>query len=239
MSDAATNPGRESIWARPERGARGPAPGHSREAIVAAAVALADSHGLAAVSMRAVATELGTGAGTLYRYLSGRDDLLDLMADRVVGELMPFPAVPDPGVANASPAGGAAAAGWLDRMLALARRQLMLFQAHPWLVELVRRGVSPGPNTLGYLDHCLDILRPVRCSATAKFEAMAMVTGVVSLFARAGASAGSVTFAGLDLAAYPHLVAAFAEPAGPVPRQDLFERTLRGLLSGLLGTGQR
>ena len=86
MSDATP---RQPIWTRPVRGSRGPAPGRSRDAIVAAAVALADADGLDAVSMRAVATALGTGAGSLYRYLSSRDDLLDLMVDRVAGELRP------------------------------------------------------------------------------------------------------------------------------------------------------
>ncbi|MEK8106004.1 hypothetical protein NKG94_14125 [Micromonospora sp. M12] len=61
-----------------------------------------------------------------------------------------------------------------------------------------------------------------------------MMTGVVSLFARREASAGAVSFAGVELAAYPHLVAAFRQPTAPAPRADLFERTLRGLLTGLL-----
>jgi AcrR family transcriptional regulator len=41
--------------------------------------------------MRAVAAALGTSAGSLYRYLSSREDLLDLMTDQVVGELRPYP----------------------------------------------------------------------------------------------------------------------------------------------------
>ncbi|MEK8106005.1 helix-turn-helix domain-containing protein [Micromonospora sp. M12] len=52
---------------------------------MATAIALADAGGLTAVSMRAVAAALDTGAGSLYRYLSSRDDLLDLMTDRAVG----------------------------------------------------------------------------------------------------------------------------------------------------------
>lgn len=60
------------IWTRPERGARGPAAGRSRAELAAAAVAPADRSGLAAVSMRQVAGELGTGPSSLYRYLGGR-----------------------------------------------------------------------------------------------------------------------------------------------------------------------
>ncbi|MEV4658642.1 TetR/AcrR family transcriptional regulator [Micromonospora sp. NPDC049301] len=224
MTDAPTRSGddgsdRQPIWTRPERGSRGPAPAHSRDAIVATAIALADAEGLAAVSMRGVATALGTGAGSLYRYLSSRDDLLDLMTDRVVGELRPYPE---------------AEGGWLDTMLVLARRQLALHRRHPWLIDVIHRPSGIGPESLAWFDNCLRILEPVGCAVTAKFEAIAMVTGVVSLFARSEAAAGSVTFAGVDLAPYPHLVAAFSQPSAPAPRTDLFERTLRGLLTGLL-----
>ncbi|MEV4122345.1 helix-turn-helix domain-containing protein [Micromonospora sp. NPDC049645] len=221
MSDTAANsgPDRQPIWSRPERGSRGPAPTHSRDAIVGAAIALADAEGLAAVSMRAVAAALGTGAGSLYRYLSSRDDLLDLMTDRAVRELRPYPQ---------------AEGDWLDTMVLLGRRQLALFGAHPWLLDVFHRPSGIGPETLAWFDNCIRVLEPVRCSAVAKFEAIAMMTGVVSLFARREAGAGAFSFAGVDLAAYPHLVAAFSRPSGPAPRADLVERTLRGLLTGLL-----
>ncbi|MBM0277350.1 helix-turn-helix transcriptional regulator [Micromonospora sp. STR1s_6] len=226
VSDAAPStdhggPDRQPIWSRPERGSRGPAPAHSRDSIVVAAIALADTEGLAAVSMRAVAAALGTGAGSLYRYLSSRDDLLDLMTDRAVGELRPYPRVTD---------------DWLETMVLLGRRQLALFGAHPWLLDVIHRPSGVGPESLAWFDNCLRILEPVRCPVAAKFEAIAMMTGVVSLFARRESAAGAFSFAGVDLAAYPHLVAAFSAPPGPAPRADLVERTLRSLLSGLLLT---
>lgn len=186
-----------------------------------AAVALADTEGLAAVSMRAVASALGTGAGSLYRYLSSRDDLLDLMTDRVIGELRPYPQ---------------AEGDWLDTMVLLGRRQLALFGAHPWLLDVFHRASGVGPEGLAWFDNCIRVLEPLPCAVTAKFEAIAMMTGVVSLFARreAAAGAGTLSFVGVDLAAYPHLVAAFSQPSAPAPRADLVERTLRGLLTGLL-----
>jgi len=217
VSDPPNN--RQPIWARPERGRRGPAPTHSRDVIVATAIALADADGIAAVSMRAVATELDTSAGSLYRYLSSRDDLLDLMTDRVVGELRPYPE---------------ADGDWLDTMLLLARRQLALHRRHPWLLDVVHRPSGVGPESLAWIDNCLHILEPVRCAVAAKFEAIAMMTGVVSLVARSESTSGAITFAGVDAATYPHLAAAFSQPSGPAPREDLFERTLRILLTGLL-----
>ncbi|WP_433318788.1 TetR/AcrR family transcriptional regulator [Micromonospora sp. CA-269861] len=224
MSDAPAStgdggPDRQPIWSRPERGSRGPAPAHSRDAIVAAAIALADAEGLAAVSMRAVAAALGTGAGSLYRYLSSRDDLLDLMTDRAVGELRPYPQ---------------AEGDWLEAMVLLGRRQLGLFGAHPWLLDVIHRSTGIGPESLAWFDNCIRVLEPVRCPVAAKFEAIAMVTGVVSLFARRESAPVAFNVAGVDLAAYPHLVAAFGQPPGPAPRADLVERTLRSLLTGLL-----
>ncbi|MGR6320396.1 TetR/AcrR family transcriptional regulator [Micromonospora soli] len=221
MSGASTDSGGRSIWSRPERGTRGPIPTHGRDAMVAAAIELADKGGLGAVSMRAVAGALGMAAGSLYRHLSSRDDLLALMVDRCVGELRPYPE---------------GAGDWRDAMLLLARRQLELYRRHPWLAAAITHAGTPGPNTLAWFDTCLRALEPVHAPVTAKFEAIAMVTGVVSLFARAAAASGPVSFDHVDLAAYPHLAAAFAEPPSAAPRQDLFERTLRGLLTGLLTT---
>ena len=209
----------QPIWSRPERGSRGPIPAYSRDDIVAVAVAVADAGGLAAVSMRAVAAALGTGAGSLYRYLSSRDDLLDLMTDRVVGRLRPYPAGDGP---------------WLDRMLELGRRQLQLFRSHPWLIEVIDRPSGIGPQALAWFDHCLRVLQPVDCGAAAKFEAIAMTTGVAALFGRSEATAPAPGFAAVDATAHPHLAAALAQPPAPAPSQDLFERTLRSVLTGLL-----
>ncbi len=85
VADRETRPA--TVWSRPERGARGPAPERSRTQITTAALAPADAEGLAAVSMRALAQRLGTGPASLYRYVGSRDELLDLMADAVAGEL--------------------------------------------------------------------------------------------------------------------------------------------------------
>src|SRR5213078_1191881 len=57
------------IWMRPERGARGRRPAHSRSDIAAAAIRIADAEGIEAVSLRRVAGELGTGTTSLYRYI--------------------------------------------------------------------------------------------------------------------------------------------------------------------------
>lgn len=66
----------------------------SLDAIVAAAIAVLDEAGVTGLSMRRVAEHLGTGAASLYGYVSGREELLELVYDELVGQV-PLPE-PDP-----------------------------------------------------------------------------------------------------------------------------------------------
>lgn len=73
----------DPIWARPEiTNRRAP---RSRQDIAEAAIAVADAEGLEALSMRRIARELGLGTMSLYHYVAGKDELLDLMADAIMG----------------------------------------------------------------------------------------------------------------------------------------------------------
>lgn len=81
------------IWERPEPPSRPTPSPLSRDRIVRAAIELADTDGLEAVSLRKVATALDAGPMRLYRYLSTKEELLDLMVDAVYGEI-PAPEPP-------------------------------------------------------------------------------------------------------------------------------------------------
>jgi AcrR family transcriptional regulator len=213
---------RPSIWWRTERGSRGPDPALDHEAIAAAAVALAGAGGLDAISMRAVAGRLGTSASALYRYVDGRSDLLDLMADSVVSELRPYQA-PGP--------------DWLGAMLRLAAAQRALHERHPWLITLGYRSSGIGPESLAFFDACFRALTPTEAPVRAKFEAIALMTGLAALFAQRAQSeeSGALTsFPLVALEAFPHLADAVAQPTAPPIRDDLFERAVRSLLRGLL-----
>src|SRR3954451_8147897 len=76
-------PRRRSRVARPER-AREPL---SRERIVDATFRIVDAGGLDAVSMRSVADALGTGPASLYAHVSGKEELLSLLIERLAGEM--------------------------------------------------------------------------------------------------------------------------------------------------------
>jgi AcrR family transcriptional regulator len=67
----------------------------SRETIVEAVLRVVDAEGTDAATMRRVAQELNTGAASLYAHVVGREELLDLAFDKVIGEVV-FDETPDP-----------------------------------------------------------------------------------------------------------------------------------------------
>ncbi|WP_069817385.1 TetR/AcrR family transcriptional regulator C-terminal domain-containing protein [Streptomyces sp. TP-A0874] len=88
------------------------------ERIVASAVAVADAEGLAAVSMRRIATELGVATMSLYRHVADKDDLLARMLDATFARWR-LPAEPPE--------------GWRERLALAARTMWRMFRRHPWL----------------------------------------------------------------------------------------------------------
>ena len=83
------------LWRETEPPRRGPRPRHSVDDVVEAAIAIADADGLDAVTMRAVAERLGISPMSLYTYVPGKAELLDLMLDAIY-LAMPRQAVPAP-----------------------------------------------------------------------------------------------------------------------------------------------
>src|SRR6478752_5690014 len=61
---------------------------HSLDAVVTEAVALLDEAGEPALTFRALAARLGTGVGSIYWYVSSKDELLDRAADHVMGDVL-------------------------------------------------------------------------------------------------------------------------------------------------------
>ncbi|MCM2391859.1 TetR/AcrR family transcriptional regulator [Streptomyces albipurpureus] len=133
----------ELLWGTGERPTRGPKPGLSLDRIVMAAVELADTEGLGALSMRRLATELGTGAMSLYRYVPGKAELLDLMLDRVS----------DPGPYDPPKPGERV--DWQIAVETMARGFLTLYQAHPWLLKVNQARSVLGPSTVRSLEAAL------------------------------------------------------------------------------------
>lgn len=220
-----------SIWVRPERAGRGPVPEHSRTQIAAAAVAIADEGGLDAVSMRRVAARIGAGAASLYRYVENRDEILELMADAVTGEID----------LSRPPTGD-----WRADLVALAHGIRAVYRRHPWLLDVTPGRPGLGPRAVDVLEHALAALAELDAPAGAKLEAFALLNGFVALAVRTELAVGptaawqeaqaeflaSVVSAGR----HPHLAAAFAGGGPPQGggTDDLVDRVLPRLLAGVL-----
>ena len=136
-------PGLDLLWGRRERGRRGPRPGLSADAIVEAAVRVADAEGLEAISMARVAAELGVTTMALYRYVASKDELLQLMFD-------------------ASALGAESLVlegdGWRSRLRAWAIIQRDMLDSHPWITQMPMPAPPLAPNSLHFVERALQAL---------------------------------------------------------------------------------
>ncbi|MGH3798486.1 MAG: TetR/AcrR family transcriptional regulator [Pseudonocardiaceae bacterium] len=224
---------RQPIWLRP-----GPEPGVGRppewscELITTAAVAVADAEGLAAVTMRRVAAELGAGAASLYRHVATRDDLVDLMVDRALGEMDP---IPDTG-------------HWRADVVAAHLARLRCLRLRPWVLDGILSRPPIGPNSLRMTEETLRLLAPHPAPGSAKMEAITVLAGLLNTIAqherpRRGIPDHEFLAAQMTLlhravsdGAHPHLAAAFANPdphSNEAPDERL-GRILNLVLDGLL-----
>lgn len=103
----------------------------SPEAIVAAAIRLADAEGLEAVSIRRVAAEIDARAMSLYDHFASKQDLLVAMADEGVGEMLASRPLPS---------------AWREAVAVSARKMYAAYARHPWMLFVHTERARPGPN---------------------------------------------------------------------------------------------
>lgn len=115
-----------------------------REAIVAAAIEIADSEGLEAVSIRGVAGALGARPMSLYDHIGNKNELLWAMADQVNTEVL---------IAGGLPP------GWRPAVTAIAHRTYVTFIRHPWIPILFGRRPVWGPTAIEVTEQAAEALR--------------------------------------------------------------------------------
>ncbi|MCB9762085.1 MAG: TetR/AcrR family transcriptional regulator C-terminal domain-containing protein [Alphaproteobacteria bacterium] len=115
----------------------------TREAVLSAAMRLADREGVDALSMRKLARALRVEAMSLYNHVANKDDLLDGLVDRVIGEIE-LPTL-----------GG----DWREAMRRRALSAHDVLMRHPWATLLILSRVNTGPAMLRYIDATLGCLR--------------------------------------------------------------------------------
>jgi AcrR family transcriptional regulator len=153
-----------AAWGVQERPGRGPKPGLNLDRIVEAAVRVAATEGLAAVSMSRVASELGASTMSLYRYVAAKDELLALMLDAGTG---PPPEFPDPAV------------GWRAGLTAWANAVREAMLRSPWVVHLPISGPPITPYQIAWLEQALRFLGDTKLAEEEKLSTVMLVSGYV------------------------------------------------------------
>jgi AcrR family transcriptional regulator len=219
---------------RRERPAKPPL---SRDAIVAAALEIARTEGIDALSMRRVAQALDTGAASLYVYVADRDELHDLLFDAAVGTVETEPTDP---------------ARWREQLIALAHRMVkMMSEDYPGIARLAMARIPTGDNAMRVTESMLSLLK----AGGASDQAAAYAADLVSMYVTAIAYENSLyrmlhldpdyearevqrlaeRFASLDAERYPTMAA-----LGPAMTrgdgEERFELGLDVLINGLLAT---
>ena len=136
-------PGLDLLWGRRGRGQRGPKPGLSVDAIVAAAIRIADAEGLEAVSMAHVADQLGFTTMSLYRHVTSKEELLQLMWN---------------GSAQGAEELVITGDDWRARLRTWAMVQRDMIDQHPWITQMPMAAPPMAPNSLTFVERGLEAM---------------------------------------------------------------------------------
>lgn len=151
---------------RPRRGRPASGSELSLGAVVAAARDLVREQGVEGLSMRRVALRLGVDVSSLYWHVSGKDELVDLVADDLLGEAAwPDPALP-----------------WRERVEAALVEYRRLLLANRDAAKIMAGRWVQGPNTLRALETLLSALLSAGVERRAAAETAFLLTGYVSGF---------------------------------------------------------
>lgn len=187
-----------------------------------AALAVLDRDGLAALTMRAVAKELGVATMALYRYVADREALEVLVVDHIYAAIDTTSSL---------------AAPWQEALTALLDRVRAAVARHPETVPLVLRHRQSSPASLRVIEAMLAVL--TRAGFTGPDRVIAQRTLVAFLLGAlqnehyaALSGRGTATMAALDPETFP-LLADTATQARTVTPDDEYRTGLRIVLRGL------
>lgn len=233
VPDEVDRPGTPRWW-RARLGATQPAAGRGRppmplERIVDAALALVDEVGAQEFSMRALAERLGSSTATLYRRVSGKDEILTYVADRLLGE-----------VAAVGRARGPAPS-WEAALIAGAEALFEVLRAHPKAAVLFLGHVPAGPHALRGRETALRALLAGGLSAELAAQTYTAVARYVigfglqlseeALTAQATADDLRALYRSLDPERFPATVS--AADLLPHPLAEEFQFGLRLIVDGV------
>jgi AcrR family transcriptional regulator len=155
----------------------GPRQGLTVEQVVAAAIGLADTDGLGAVTMRQVAHSLGVVPMSLYTYVPGKAELLDLMLDTIYSQMRRSDLAGKP---------------WRERLAAIAHENRELFDRHPWVAEVTTSRPPLGPGVMAKYEHELGAFAGLGLDDVEMDAALTFLLGFVHAAARSAAEAAAI-----------------------------------------------
>jgi AcrR family transcriptional regulator len=172
----------------------------TRQRVLEAAVALADRGGIASLSMRKLAQELGVEAMSLYHHVANKDAILDGIVDVVFAEIE-------------LPSGDV---GWKEAMRRRAVSARQALRRHPWATALMESRPTPGPANLRHHDAVLGVLRTAGFTVELAAHAYSLMDAYIYGFAlqetslpfstpEETAEVAQSIMAGFPADAYPHL----------------------------------
>ena len=162
------------LWRSDTRTRKGPDRGLDVDSVVRAATALADREGLDAVTMRRLAANLGVATMTLYTYVPGKEELIDLMLDAAYRHLPRRDTTGQP---------------WRQRLTAIADANRALFLAHPWAAGISTLRPPLGPGAMAKYEHELAALDGLGLTDLEMDDALTFVLSFVQANARAASDA--------------------------------------------------
>ncbi|MEW9531333.1 TetR/AcrR family transcriptional regulator [Microbispora sp. NPDC049125] len=168
----------ELLWREhgPVDSRRGPRQGLSVDRVTTAAIVLADTDGLGSVTMRRIAQVLGVVPMSLYTYVPGKAELLDLMLDTVYRQM---------------PRADFSGKPWRERLAAVAQENRELFILHPWVAEISTSRPSLGPGLMAKYEHELRAFEGLGLDDVEMDAALTFLLGFVQSVARSAAEAAA------------------------------------------------
>jgi AcrR family transcriptional regulator len=161
MSEVRLPPALQTLWGRRAAGARGPRAELDVDRIVRAAVAVANDEGLEAVSMARVAKELGFSTMSLYRHVSNKDELYQLMWNASAFELTEW-----------EPEGET----WREQLVSWAVIQRSVIERNIWVTQLPMSSPPLAPQSLAWLEHGLRVLEQVDAPDFTKIRLLGLIS---------------------------------------------------------------
>jgi AcrR family transcriptional regulator len=133
------------------------------ERVLQQAVSIADADGLAALTIRALASRLDVKPMAIYHHVANKEEILDGIVDIVFSEIE----LPEPGD------------DWQTGMRRRARSARTVMGRHTWAIALMETRTSPGPATLRHHNAVIGALRGAGFSIAMVAHAFALIDAFV------------------------------------------------------------